>query len=415
MFTRSLRFYQSNVRYVWNAAGQPKQAPQEAGASFMYSDLDVELVPASRRRPKPDPSTLVFGKEFSDHMLRIEWSLSKGWSKPKIAEVRDLVLHPAAKVFHYAQELFEGMKAYRGEDDKVRLFRPDANVRRLLNSADRLGLPKFHSEEFLKCLMKLISIEKDWVPKYPMSSLYIRPTFIGIEPSLGVAKSNEAMLFVLTGPVGPYYSTGMKPVSLLADPKYVRAWPGGTGDSKLGCNYAPTLMVQQEAERQKLQQVLWLFGEDEQITEVGAMNVMILLKNKAGETELVTPPLSGIILPGVTRMSILDLTREWNEFKVSERKITMAEVRETLKEGRLLEMFGCGTACVICPIERLVHRGEDLYIPTMEQKNSLVNRILKAITDIQVRRKPTRGNLAPVHTLAFDCDRVHCTGASLIG
>ncbi|CAN7998691.1 unnamed protein product, partial [Ixodes hexagonus] len=351
--------------------------------AFQYSDLDVELVPPSKRRPKPDPSTLVFGKEFSDHMLKVEWSLSKGWTKPRITGLHDLVLHPAAKVFHYAQELFEGLKAFRGHDDKVRLFRPDANVRRLLNSADRLGLPRFDSEEFLKCLIKLVSIDKTWVPKYPMSSLYIRPTFIGVEPTLGVSKSNEALLFILTGPVGPYYSTGLKPVSLLADPKYVRAWPGGTGDSKLGCNYAPTLMVQQEAEKQKLQQVLWLFGEDEQITEVGAMNIMILLKNKAGETELVTPPLSGIILPGVTRMSILDLTREWNEFKVTERKITMAEVKEALKEGRLIEMFGCGTACVICPIERLVHRGEELYIPTMEQKNSLVDRVLKAITDIQ--------------------------------
>lgn len=371
------------VRFAWNAAGKPKQEPEQPVSSFMFNDLQVELVPESRRKPKPDPSKLLFGKEMSDHMFQASWTSDDGWAKPKISELQNLVLHPAAKVLHYAQELFEGMKAYRGQDGKIRLFRPDLNVRRMLASAARLEFPKFRGEEFMKCLMKLVSIEKDWVPDFPMSSLYIRPTIIGIEPSLGVARSSHVLLFIITCPVGPYFTTGIKPVSLLADPQYVRAWPGGTGDKKLGCNYAPTLMVQQEAEKRGLQQVLWLYGEDEQVTEVGAMNVMVLLKNKSGETELVTPPLSGIILPGVTRQSVLDLTREWNEFKVSERKITMAEVREALKEDRLLEMFGCGTACVICPIERLVHRGDDLYIPTMEQKDPLATRVLKAITDIQ--------------------------------
>lgn len=380
---RSLRICRNNVRYSWSAADQPKKDVEKPRTSFLFSELEVELVPAAKRKPKPDPSKLLFGREMSDHMFTVKWTLDEGWHKPKISPLRNLELHPAAKVLHYAQELFEGLKAYRGHDNKVRLFRPDMNVRRLLNSAQRVELPKFDGREFLQCLTKLVSIEKDWVPQHPNSSLYIRPTLIGTEPSLGVARSNEALLFVLVGPVGPYFATGIKPVSLLADPKYVRAWPGGTGDKKLGCNYAPTLMVQHEAEDQKLQQVLWLFGEDEQVTEVGAMNVMVFLKNKDGETELVTPPLSGIILPGVTRQSVLDLTREWNEFKVSERKITMAEVREALKENRLLEMFGCGTACVICPIERLVHRGESLHIPTMEQSNSLHTRILKAITDIQ--------------------------------
>uniref|UniRef100_A0A2R5L7H6 Branched-chain-amino-acid aminotransferase n=2 Tax=Ornithodoros turicata TaxID=34597 RepID=A0A2R5L7H6_9ACAR len=386
MLHRSLRFAtfrQKNVRLVWNAAEKQKQDAQEATSSFMFEDLKVELVPESHRKPKPDPAKLVFGQTFSDHMLRVDWTEAKGWTAPKISGLQNISLHPAAKVFHYAQELFEGMKAYRGHDDKVRLFRPDMNVRRLLNSAARLGLPVFQGQEFLSCLLKLVSIEKEWVPKYPMSSLYVRPTLMGVEPTLGVSRSNEVILFVITGPVGPYYSTGIKPVSLLADPKYVRAWPGGTGDKKLGCNYAPTLMVQAEAEKQNLQQVLWLFGEEEQVTEVGAMNVFILLKNKSGETELVTPPLSGIILPGVTRQSVLDLTREWNEFKVSERKITMAEVRDALKEKRLLEIFGSGTACVICPVGRIVHRGEDLHIPTMEQENAVTTRILKAITDIQ--------------------------------
>uniref|UniRef100_A0A224YP55 branched-chain-amino-acid transaminase n=1 Tax=Rhipicephalus zambeziensis TaxID=60191 RepID=A0A224YP55_9ACAR len=383
MLARSLRIIRNNVRYSWSAADQPKKDAEKARSTFLFNDLEVELMPAANRKQKPDPSKLLFGQDMSDHMFMVRWTSADGWEKPKISPIRNLELHPAAKVLHYAQELFEGLKAYRGHDDKVRLFRPEMNVRRLLNSAARLDLPKFDGDEFLKCLSKLVSIEKEWVPKYPMSSLYIRPTLIGIEPTLGVARSNEALFFVILSPVGPYFRTGIKPVSLLADPKYVRAWPGGTGDKKLGCNYAPTLMVQNEAEKLGLQQVLWLFGEDEQVTEVGAMNVMVLLKNKDGGTELVTPPLSGIILPGVTRQSVLDLTREWNEFKVSERKITMAEIREALKEDRLLEMFGCGTACVICPIERLYHRGENLHIPTMEQSSPLANRVLKAITDIQ--------------------------------
>ncbi|KAH6936981.1 hypothetical protein HPB50_024917 [Hyalomma asiaticum] len=223
-----------------------------------FNDLEVELTPAANRKPKPDPSKLVFGQEMSDHMFMVRWTSAEGWGKPKISPLRHLELHPAAKVLHYAQELFEGLKAFRGHDDKVRLFRPDMNVRRLLNSAARLDLPKFDGDEFLKCLTRLVSLEKEWVPKYPMSSLYIRPTLIGIE----------------------------------------------------------------------------------------------------------------------------------NEFKVSERKITMAEIREALKEGRLLEMFGCGTACVICPIERLHHRGENLHIPTMEQSSPLANRVLKAITDIQYGAVP---------------------------
>nr|XP_050039540.1 branched-chain-amino-acid aminotransferase, cytosolic-like [Dermacentor andersoni] len=383
MLARSLRIIRTNVRYSWSAADQPKKDAEKARSTFMFNELEVELVPAANRKPKPDPSKLLFGQDMSDHMLTVRWTSAEGWGKPKISPLRNLELHPAAKVLHYAQELFEGLKAYRGHDDKIRLFRPDMNVRRLLNSAARLDFPKFDADEFLKCLSRLVSIEKEWVPNYPMSSLYIRPTLIGIEPTLGVARSNEALFFVILSPVGPYFRTGIKPVSLLADPKYVRAWPGGTGDKKLGCNYAPTLMVQNEAEKLGLQQVLWLFGEDEQVTEVGAMNVMVLLKNKDGGTELVTPPLSGIILPGVTRQSVLDLTREWNEFKVSERKITMAEIREAIKENRLLEMFGCGTACVICPIERLYHRGENLHIPTMEQSSPLARRVLKAISDIQ--------------------------------
>merc|ERR1711874_439161 len=208
--------------------------------------------------------------------------------------------------------LFEGMKAYRGVDGKIR---------------------------------RLVVVDQEWVPHDTSSSLYIRPTMIGTEPTLGVAPAGEARLFVLLCPVGPYYATGFKPVNLLCDPSYVRAWPGGCGFTKMGSNYAPTLWTQKIAEQHGCQQCLWLFGDDHEITEVGAMNLFILLRRGDGSKELVTPPLDkGTILPGVTRRSIIELCSTWPDLAVTERKITMSEVMTALAEGRLLEMFGSGTA-----------------------------------------------------------------------
>ncbi|XP_003736975.1 branched-chain-amino-acid aminotransferase, cytosolic [Galendromus occidentalis] len=377
-----------NLRCLsWTPQGEVKREIARPSHTFVHDDLDIEIQPPHLRQKKPESAALQFGKHFADHMFESYWTRDSGWSQPKICPVHALQMHPAAKVLHYAQELFEGMKAFRGQDGRVRLFRPELNMERLLNSAERLGLPTFDPQEFLKCLMRLVEIDRDWVPSTPMSSLYIRPTFFGVEPTLGVARSSEAFLYVITGPVGAYYATGVKPVSLLADPQYVRAWPGGTGDKKLGCNYAPTLAVQKEADSLGLQQVLWLFGPDQQITEVGAMNIFVFLRSKDGEPELVTPPLSGIILPGIVRRSVLDMTRDWNLFKVSERPICMSELREALDEGRVMEMFGCGTACSISPIGRIYHRqnghADDLLIPTMQSEWQLHARIMETLTNIQ--------------------------------
>lgn len=355
--------------------------------TFTFNDLEIQLQPRHLRRKKPNDNSLPFGKYFADHMFESYWTKDSGWGKPKICAFHDLQIHPAAKVLHYAHSLFEGMKAYRGLDGKIRLFRPELNVKRLLSSAKRLALPAFDAQEFLRCLIRLVNIDKYWVPTAPLSSLYIRPAFMGIQPTLGVGPSCEALLYVITGPVGSYHSTCVEAVGLLADSKYVRSWPGGTGDKKLGCNYASTISVQMDASAMGLQQVLWLYGEDQQITEVGAMNIFVLLRGKDGVPELVTPPLNGLVLPGITRMSILDLTREWNEFKVSERIITLGELKEALKEDRLMEVFGCGTACVISPVDKIVHRRgkqlEELYIPTMKSELALYARITKSITDIQ--------------------------------
>ncbi|XP_075047191.1 branched-chain-amino-acid aminotransferase, cytosolic-like [Mixophyes fleayi] len=359
-----------------------------ASTTFKASDLQIEL--NKQPKEKPDVGQLVFGKTFTDHMLTIEWTSEKGWAKPHIKPFQNLSLHPATSALHYSVELFEGMKAYRGEDNQVRLFRPTLNMERMHRTALRACLPSFDKAELLECLRRLIDIDRDWVPKSTSASLYIRPTFIGTEPSLGVTKSNHALLFIIVGPVGPYFAVGgFSPVSLLADPKYVRAWTGGVGNYKLGGNYGPTIFVQHEATQVGCQQVLWLYGDDHQVTEAGTMNFFMYWINEQGEKELLTPPLSGLILPGVTRQSLLDLARQWGEFKVSERSVTMADVIKGLQENRVKEIFGAGTACVVSPVNRIFYNGENYHIPTMENGPDMSKRFLKELTDIQYGRTPS--------------------------
>uniref|UniRef100_A0A3P9P4Z7 Branched-chain-amino-acid aminotransferase n=1 Tax=Poecilia reticulata TaxID=8081 RepID=A0A3P9P4Z7_POERE len=349
------------------------------------ADLTIERNPECK--PKPDPSALIFGKRFSDHMLTISWSEKDGWEAPQIKPFQNLSLHPASSALHYSIELFEGMKAFRGVDNHIRLFRPMLNMERMHRTTERSCLPLFDKTELLQCIKKLVEVDQDWVPFSQDASLYIRPTFIGTEPSLGVSRAGKALIFVIIGPVGPYFATGsFNPVSLLADPAFVRAWKGGVGEFKMGGNYGPTIAVQTEALKQGCQQVLWLYGPDEEITEVGTMNLFIYWTNTKGEKELVTPPLDGIILPGVTRQSLLDLGRTWGDFKVTERKMGMKEFLEALDAGRILEVFGAGTACVVCPVGSLLYRGK---IPTMQNGPDLAKRFYKELTDIQYGRKPS--------------------------
>lgn len=352
-----------------------------------YERLVVE--PAKTLKPKPDVNSLVFGAEFTDHMLSVEWNADRGWSEPKIAPYQNLSLAPACSVFHYGLECFEGMKAYRGDDNKIRLFRPIENMRRLNKSADRACLPGFDGEEFLKCLRHLIHIEKEWVPYSNKCSLYIRPTLIGTQPTLGVNKSSSALLYVILSPVGPYFKTGtFNPVALLADPSFVRAWHGGSGDSKMGGNYGPTILAQRHAEMQGLQQVLWLYGDERQITEVGTMNIFMLWINESGEKELITPPLNGLILPGITRKSLLELAKSWGEFKVTEREFTMDDLLHASQENRIKELFGAGTACVVSPVNRILYEGQNILIPTMENLD-ITKRFYDELTAIQYGRTPS--------------------------
>ncbi|XP_034984170.1 branched-chain-amino-acid aminotransferase, cytosolic isoform X3 [Zootoca vivipara] len=387
------------------ATGCMEAATKHAIESFKAADLII--TPSATFKEKPDPNGLVFGTVFTDNMLFVEWSLASGWEKPHIKPLENLSLHPAISALHYAVEprglteakllqmlwlneytLFEGMKAYRGVDGKIRLFRPGLNMDRMLRSALRATLPGFDKEELLECIRKLVEVEKEWVPYSTSASLYIRPTLIGTEPSLGVKKPSKALLYVILSPVGPYFSSGsFNPIALWADPKYVRAWKGGTGDCKLGGNYGSSIYAQREAMELGCQQVLWLYGDDHQITEVGTMNLFLYWRNEDGEEELATPPLDGIILPGVTRQSILDLASKWGEFKVSERYVTMSDLIAALKENRVKEMFGAGTACVVCPISTILYLGENLHIPTMENGPQLASRFLNQLSDIQYGRE----------------------------
>jgi branched-chain amino acid aminotransferase len=245
----------------------------------------------------------------------------------------------------------------------------------------------FDHQELVKCIMQLVKVDKKWIPYGEGYSLYLRPTVIATHKFLGLAAPDSLLLYVITSPVGPYYKSGFNPIRLTADTSYVRAWPGGTGNSKVGGNYASTMKPAAEAAKKGYSQVLWLFGDNDEVTEVGAMNVFFYLINKeTGRPELVTPPLTrGDILPGVTRASILELARSWNEFDVSERFPTMAELKEAAEDNRLLEAFGAGTAAVVTPIECIQYQGKDIEIPAV---GSVTKRMWDEITSIQYGKKP---------------------------
>lgn len=293
-------------------------------------------------------------------MLSIEWTATSGWHTPRITPYQNLSLDPATCVFHYAFECFEGMKAYKDSSNHIRLFRPDKNMQRMNKSSARIALPTFDGDALIDLMGQLLKVDEKWIPTERGYSLYIRPTMIGTQRTLGVGPPGSALLFVIASPVGPYYPTGFKAVSLEATDYAVRAWPGGVGDKKLGANYAPCIVPQMAAASRGFHQNLWLFGEEEYVTEVGTMNLFAAVRNKDGQKELMTAPLDGTILEGVTRDSILGLARERLEpegWKISERKFTMKELAGAADEGRLLEVFGAGTAAVVSPVRKISWKG----------------------------------------------------------
>lgn len=337
----------------------------EAASAAKPLDLDPSKLSITRMTaPKDikDPNTLVFGREFTDHMLTVEWTKENGWLEPTIQPYQNLSLDPATCVFHYAFECFEGMKAYKDKDGQIRLFRPDKNMERFNGSAARIALPTFAPTALIDLIAKFAKLEERFIPQQRGYSLYLRPTLIGTQKTLGVGQPGSALLYVIASPVGPYYPTGFKAVSLEATDYAVRAWPGGVGNKKLGANYAPCIVPQMEAASRGFQQNLWLFGPEEYVTEVGTMNLFVAIRDKeTGQKELITAPLDGTILEGVTRDSILSLARERlapEGWKVSERKVAMRELADASAEGRMLEVFGAGTAAIVSPVRKISWKGD---------------------------------------------------------
>jgi branched-chain amino acid aminotransferase len=294
-------------------------------------------------------------------MLSIEWTASEGWLAPRITPYQNLSLDPASCVFHYAFTAFEGMKAYKDSKGQVRLFRPTKNMARLNKSVARIALPTFDGAAMIQLISKFAAMESRFIPDTKGYSLYLRPTMIGTQRTLGVGPPGSALFYLIASPVGPYYPTGFKAISLEATDYAVRAWPGGVGDKKLGANYAPCIVPQLEAAKRGFHQNLWLFGEEEYVTEVGTMNLFVAMKNKeTGQKELITAPLDGTILEGVTRESVLSLAREKlapEGWIITERQYTMKELADAANEGRLIEVFGAGTAAIVSPIRNISWKG----------------------------------------------------------
>jgi branched-chain amino acid aminotransferase len=320
-------------------------------------DLQIETIINQNRKPKPEPDQLGFGQYFTDHMFMMDYTEGKGWHDPRIVPYQPLQLDPSCMVFHYAQTVFEGLKAYLTKDEDVLLFRPDQNVKRLNRSNNRLCIPHIDEEFALEALKQLIRVDKEWVPKAPGTSLYIRPFVISTEPHLGVHPSHNYLFIIILSPVGSYYKEGLNPVKIAVENQYVRAVAGGTGTAKTGGNYASSLKAQEESEKVGYSQVLWLDGrENKYIEEVGSMNIFFKING-----EVVTPALNGSILPGITRDSIIQLLKHWN-VPVVERKISMDEIIQSYKDGLLEEAFGTGTAAVISPIGEFMYQSEKIVV-----------------------------------------------------
>lgn len=307
-------------------------------------DLRIELTKTPKAKPT-DESKLGFGHIFTDHMLVMNYSEGKGWYDARIVPRGPIELDPAASCLHYSQTVFEGMKAYRAEDGRILLFRPEENFKRLNESNKRLCIPLIDEEFALNSLKKLIEIEKDWVPSEPETSLYIRPYIIATDDVLGVKPGKEYLYIVILSPSGAYYPGGLDPVKIYVEKNYVRAVKGGTGMAKTGGNYAASLKAQDEAHEEGYSQVMWLDGVDRKyIEEVGSMNVFFVIGD-----EVMTPELNGSILPGITRKSCIEVIKSWG-MKVTERKVSIDELWDAYQKGEFKEAFGTGTAAVVSPI-----------------------------------------------------------------
>ncbi|MDS9470768.1 branched-chain amino acid aminotransferase [Sporosarcina pasteurii] len=337
----------------------------------------IEVKLSESKGEKPLAEELQFGRVFTDHMFIADYCEEKGWTDHRVVPYEPLTLDPAAIVFHYGQTVFEGLKAYLSKEGKIRLFRPEQNMRRMNQSCERLCMPQIDEEFALEALKQLLIVDKDWIPKAEGTSLYIRPFMIATEPYLGVAPSTKYRFMIILSPVGSYYKEGIHPVKILVENEYVRAVDGGTGTAKTAGNYAASLKAQEVADQKGYSQVLWLDGvEKKYIEEVGSMNVFFKING-----EVITPELNGSILEGITRKSIIQLLKHWN-IPVIERKISMEELKEAHANGALEEAFGTGTAAVISPIGEFNWQDEK-FVVNEGKTGELSKQLYDTLTGIQ--------------------------------
>ena len=345
--------------------------------------LDIKITRTTEPKAKPAAGQkLGFGKIFTDHMFVMNYTEGKGWHDPRIEPFHNISLSPAAMVYHYGQEMFEGLKAYKGENGEVFLFRPDMNAKRTNATNDRLVIPQIPVEDFVQAVSAVVDVDRDWIPTEPGTSLYIRPFIIATDEFLGVAPSKTYLFMVILSPSGAYYESGLAPVGIWIEDEYVRAVRGGIGFAKTGGNYAASLIAQQKAHDAGFSQVLWLDGvERKYIEEVGAMNIFFKIGGK-----IVTPALSGSILPGITRNSVIQVCKSWG-YEVEERKISVDELLQAQKDGTLEECFGTGTAAVISPVGKLRYVDEIMTIQD-GQTGPVSLKLYETITGIQLGKLP---------------------------
>jgi len=341
---------------------------------------DFPITRTAQPKPRPADDALAFGKVLTDHMFLMDYAEGQGWHSPRIVPYGPISMDPATSVLHYGQAVFDGLKAFRGEDGRIRLFRPDRHARRFDRSARIMCMPELPVDIIRRSFDALVAVEHAWVPHRPGTSLYLRPSIIATDVMLGVHPAHSYLYFLILSPVGSYYREGVKPVRILASDTHVRAVKGGLGEAKTAANYAASLAGQRDAEAAGYTQVLYLDGVHRRyLDEVGTMNIMLRIGD-----EVITPPLAGAILDGVTRDSALTLLRDWG-LRVSERPVAIDEVMQAGRDGTLREMWGTGTAAVVSPVGTLGYRGEDVTI-NGGRTGELTQRLYDTITGIQYGR-----------------------------
>ena len=353
--------------------------------------LDIKITRTTSPKEKPDENNLGFGKKFTDHMFVMNYTEGEGWHDARIVPYGPFELDPATVVFHYAQEIFEGMKAYRTADDTVQLFRPDCNAKRFQDSADRLCIPKIPVEDYIQAVETLVDVDRDWVPHTDGASLYIRPFVFANDVGLGVHASKHYIFCIIAAPSGAYYAEGINPVRIYVEDEYIRAAPGLTGFTKCGGNYAASLISQVKAHELGYEQTLWLDGvEHKYVEEVGSMNCFFKI-----DGTVYTAPTVGTVLPGVTRMSCIELLKHWG-IPVSEERLPIADVMKASHDGKLEEVFGTGTAAVISPVGELRYEGDVAHINNGEI-GEVTHKLYNTLTGIQWGKLPdTKGWIVPV-------------------